>query len=71
MNNNSAVPTTPTTDPRIDPFAGYKGKLAAGRWWAGVDNPCHSYMFRPDWDGKTDPTGVKAISTLPDSVEVP
>jgi len=45
-----------TTNPIQDPFSAYLGNVASGRWYSSsVDGgaPCHSYLFRPDWDGTT------------------
>jgi hypothetical protein len=45
-----------TTNPMQDPFSAYLGNKASGRWYSSsVDGgaPCHSYLFRPDWDGTT------------------
>ena len=68
MNTLTTNPTAPSTDPRRDPFAAYKGKIAYSRWYSTVNGAsCHSYMFRPDYDFQTaEPAGY----TLPDTVDL-
>lgn len=44
------------TSPLQDPFSAYLGNLASGRWYTkdpSAAGGCHSYLFRPDWDGTT------------------
>jgi prepilin-type N-terminal cleavage/methylation domain-containing protein len=59
--------TVATTNPTQDPFSAYLGNLASGRWYtkdpAGALG-CHSYLFRPDWDGSTlDNPGFNAMGS--------
>lgn len=51
--SNSTIPTTPTTDPRVDPFAAYYQGRPAARWYDA--NFCHPYMFRPDYNFENEP----------------
>lgn len=49
--SNTTIPTTGVTDPRLDAFANYYQGRPGGRWFD--QNGCHSYPFRPDYDGVT------------------
>jgi len=49
-------PATQRTDPRVDPWARYRGNFPCGRYWG--PGGCHPYLFRPDWDGATADSAV-------------
>ena len=71
LNVGGTVPETApasaaTTSPLQDPFSAYLGNLASGRWYTKdptAAGACHSYLFRPDWDGTTADPAYNAMGS--------
>lgn len=62
----TAPPSAATTNPTQDPFSAYLGNKASGRWYTAdpaTSGACHSYLFRPDWDGKTQDPAFNAMGS--------